>query len=246
MSHSIRNLELIPLFEQVTVIINSPYILRKYLLLYRKRFHFLPPYIRPYCARSDPALNSGIVPTVLAVKIALSEYEKLQKETDVFMYPMIGTGSLPFRGGMNPDNIENSISEYRGVSTYTIQSAFRYDYPKNKVKKAIELLKNTLPLTPRKVSDSEINQIKSIIPEFEKPYRESVEHIGPLINKISKYFPKRRERLQHIGLFGYSRGVGRVKLPRAIPFTGSLLVSLPKLSPQEEPSKLPKRKDIWT
>jgi phosphoenolpyruvate carboxylase len=34
--------------------------------------------------------------------------------------------------------------------------------------------------------------------------------------------PQRRERLQHIGLFGYSRGVGKVRLPRAIGFTGAL------------------------
>ena len=34
--------------------------------------------------------------------------------------------------------------------------------------------------------------------------------------------PRRRERVQHIGLFGYSRGVGKVKLPRAIGFTAAL------------------------
>ena len=34
--------------------------------------------------------------------------------------------------------------------------------------------------------------------------------------------PKRRERVQHIGLFGYSRGMGKVTLPRAIGFTAAL------------------------
>ena len=34
--------------------------------------------------------------------------------------------------------------------------------------------------------------------------------------------PKRRERVQHIGLFGYSRGLGKVRLPRAINFTAAL------------------------
>jgi ribosomal protein S15 len=43
-----------------------------------------------------------------------------------------------------------------------------------------------------------------------------------LLNQVAGFVPPRRERLQHIGLFGYSRGVGKVKLPRAIGFTASL------------------------
>src|SRR5436189_6219333 len=43
-----------------------------------------------------------------------------------------------------------------------------------------------------------------------------------MINDIASYLTKRRERVQHTGLFGYSRGVGKVKLPRAIGFTASL------------------------
>jgi phosphoenolpyruvate carboxylase len=49
-----------------------------------------------------------------------------------------------------------------------------------------------------------------------------VEKIAPLINDLAKYLPKRRERVQHIGLFGYSRGIGKVSLPRAISFTAVL------------------------
>src|SRR5436189_2465174 len=43
-----------------------------------------------------------------------------------------------------------------------------------------------------------------------------------MINDIASYLTKRRERVQHTGLFGYSRGVGSVKLPRAIGFTAAL------------------------
>ncbi|MBI2611255.1 phosphoenolpyruvate carboxylase [Candidatus Gottesmanbacteria bacterium] len=222
MDHSIQKLEVIPLFEQVSIIINSADILRRYLKLYKNKFRRHPEYIRPYIARSDPALNSGIVPTVLAAKVALSEYQKFQDKSGVALYPLLGTGSLPFRGSMNPENLDNVISEYKGVATFTIQSAFRYDYPKESVKKAVARLKKVLPQTPQKVSPKDKEIIKKIIPEAELPYRNSVELLAPLINKISKTFPKRRERLQHIGLFGYSRGVGKVKLPRAIPFTGSL------------------------
>ncbi len=136
---------------------------------------------------------------------------------------MLGTGSLPFRGGVSPDNLENAIDEYRGVNTVTIQSAFRYDYPKSKVIKSIERLKKELPKNKAKKLDTKtVNAIKKVIPLFENSYRDSIEKLSPMINKMSKEIPKRRERMQHIGLFGYSRGVGKYTLPRAIPFTASL------------------------
>jgi phosphoenolpyruvate carboxylase len=40
--------------------------------------------------------------------------------------------------------------------------------------------------------------------------------------QVAAFVPQRRERMLHIGLFGYSRGVGAVKLPRAIVFTAAL------------------------
>ena len=68
---SLKHIELIPLFEQVPTIIDSHNILEKYLRLHKKIFGFKPLYLRPYLARSDPSLNSGLVPTVLAIKIGL-------------------------------------------------------------------------------------------------------------------------------------------------------------------------------
>ena len=46
--------------------------------------------------------------------------------------------------------------------------------------------------------------------------------MAPLINSVAKYIPPRRARKLHIGLFGYSRSIGRISLPRAIPFAGAL------------------------
>ena len=68
---SLKHIEIIPLFEQVTTIIKSHRLLEKYLNLHQKKFNFKPSYLRPYLARSDPALNSGLVPTILAIKIGL-------------------------------------------------------------------------------------------------------------------------------------------------------------------------------
>lgn len=223
MSDSVKEIEIIPLFEQVGKIIDSPNIIRRYLDLYQKSFKRKPDYLRPYCARSDPALNSGLVPTVCAVKLALSRYGELEEETGVKLYPMLGTGSLPFRGGLSPDTADSITDEYAGVRTFIIQSAFRYDFPKEKVKQAIDLLNRKVPHTKiRHIPSKYSEKIIAALPYFEGPYRKSIEHIAPLINKISDQVARRRERVQHIGLFGYSRGVGKVTLPRAIPFTASL------------------------
>ena len=46
--------------------------------------------------------------------------------------------------------------------------------------------------------------------------------MAPLINEVAKYVPGRRKRKLHIGLFGYSREVEGITLPRAITFTAAL------------------------
>lgn len=218
----LTNPRIIPLFEDVNTIINSDKILEKYLKLYKKSFKKLPPYMRPYVARSDPALNFGIVPTVIAIKIALSRYLKLEKKLGILFFPIIGAATLPFRGGLNPNNVEKFIEEYKGVRTTTIQSAFRYDFDKDSAKTAISKLNKLLPLKKAdEISSKDEKILQALIPFFEEPYREVIEGVSAVINKVASFFPRRRERVQHIGLYGYSRGVGKVKLPRAITFNGA-------------------------
>ena len=216
----LTNLRVIPLFESVDTIVNSDKILEKYLKLHRKQFKKQPPYMRPYVARSDPALNSGMIPTILAIKIALSRYKILAEKEGLPLYPAIGSGSLPFRGGLNPESVEDFMKEYRGVRTTTIQSAFRFDYPIEKVKAAISLLEKTLPKHEAvTISKKEESQLMEIISEGEIHYKNVIEGIAPLVNKVAAFIPLRRERFQHVGLFGYSRGDAKVRLPRAIGFT---------------------------
>lgn len=219
----LSHINIIPLFEQVDTIINSDKILEKYLTLHKQKFGHLPEYIRPYVARSDPALNSGIVPTIISIKIALSKYKKFETKHKLKLFPVIGVGSLPFRGGLYPARPERFINEYRGVRTAIIQSAFRYDYPKNQVIKAIARLERDLPKGQAKIiPQQELKQLLEVIKPFENAYKNTIAGIAPLVNKVAMQIPKRRERVQHIGLFGYSRGLGKVKLPRAISFTAAL------------------------
>lgn len=219
----IKNIGMIPLFEQVQTIIHSDQILRDYLTLHEIEFGYKPKYLRPYVARSDPALNSGIVPTVLAIKIALSRYQSMSEEEGIKLYPIIGSASLPFRGGLTPSTVSDFANEYKGIKTALIQSAFRYDYPKEKVVAGIKLLNQLLPKgNPVKISRAKELKIRELIPIFELYYRKTIEGIAPIINDLAVKLPQRRERVQHIGLFGYSRGMGKIKLPRAIGFTAAL------------------------
>lgn len=222
-SGAIKHIKIIPLFEEVSIIVNSDKTLEKYVNYHKAKFGYPPPYLRPYLARSDPALNAGQVATVLAIKIALSRYRKFEAKMKIPLYPIIGSASLPFRGGLTPNTVDEFAREYKGIRTALIQSAFRYDFPKRKVIAAIKKLNELLPKgrATKIPSEDEVKLIKAI-DIFEGYYKEAVEGIAPWINRVARHLPKRRERVQHTGLFGYSRGVGKVKLPRAIGFTAAL------------------------
>lgn len=220
---TIKHIEVIPLFESVETMMRSDEILIEYIAMHEKQFGSIPTYLRPYVARSDPALNSGLVPTVLAIKVALSRYRALEHRMQIPLYPIIGSASLPFRGGLTPYTVNQFADEYKGIRTALIQSAFRYDFPLEEVKEGIKQL-NELLSKPNSVAvtPAQETKIREVIPLFELPYRSSVEELAPIVNDIAKLLPRRRERVQHIGLFGYSRGVGSVKLPRAIGFCAAM------------------------
>lgn len=209
-------IHVIPIFESVEEISSCSRILMEFLNSTKKKsFH-----MRVFIARSDPALNAGFVPAMLAVRLGLSEIFSVEKETGVKMYPIVGTGSLPFRGGINPENIKNSLPQYKGAKTITIQSAFRYDYPLPEVKQALAYIEKELRKDTREmINKKDAKNLKKLIGIFKKFYRETIEDFAPWINEMSKFIPSRRERVQHIGLLGYSRGIGETKLPRAIQFT---------------------------
>ena len=211
-----QEIGIIPLVEDVHSIFKIREILKKFI-------HFKKPkYLRPWLARSDTALNYGLASAVLMIKYALSEIYQTQQETGVLQYPIIGVGSLPFRGHLSPDNIDNFLEEYSGFQTFTFQSALKYDFDKKDIKKTIKKIENR-KLKKCSVSKEEMKQVSKIIEIFSKNYRQNVASMHEVINHVSKHIPNRRMRKLHIGLFGYSREFSKgVHLPRAINFTGSL------------------------
>ena len=162
-------------------------------------------------------------------KIALGKLKALEKQLNTFIHPTLGVGSLPFRGHLSPDNIDNFLEEYKGLSTVTVQSAFRYDYPVAKGKEGVETLNQRLPNgEPETISPEEEQDLVSILSKCRQQYETQIESLAPFINSVAAYVPQRRARKLHIGLFGYSRCVVGVCLPRAISFAAALYsVGLP-------------------
>lgn len=217
-----ERLEIIPLIEGTGTLLKSRKILEDYCGYLQKLVRRKPAYVRPFIARSDPALDGGFLAAVLSAKAALSEYFIFEQKTGIKVFPMIGAGALHFRGGLSPETIPEFISTYPGISTVTLQSSFRYDHPLSEVKKAILKLNRLLPSSKRQIfSASQMQKLHEIDSILVKHYRSTVEGLGGFINQVAKYIPARRERIQHTGHFGYSRRLGKAGLilPRAITFT---------------------------
>ena len=209
-----ENLRIIPLIEEKDTILNADRIVEGYL-----KEEKVEDYQRVWLARSDPALNYGNLATVLMLKISFQKIHQLQEKMSIDLLPILGCGSAPFRGNFKPTNIKNCIQGYPSVYTYTLQSAFKYDYSINDVNKAVEFLNESKPGKPVQVDDK---RLLSIIDKLMSEYRKQVKLLVDHINNVSPYIPSRRKRKLHIGLYGYSRNIGDLKLPRAITFCAAL------------------------
>jgi phosphoenolpyruvate carboxylase len=202
-----EEVNVIPLFEDLEHMLNAHNITKEYLADKDVEYQ------RVFLARSDPAMNYGQVGAILMNKVALFNLQELEQELGIPIYPIIGVGSAPFRGNLKPDNVESMMEEYPSVQTFTTQSAFKYDYSHDLVRDGIRKLNEG---TRSKVPPIDEERCREIIRKCAASYKESLMTMAPLINEVSNFIPRRRKRKLHIGLFGYSRSLEGVKLPRAI------------------------------
>ncbi len=208
-----EEINVIPLFEDKERMVDAHNIVREY--LEDKKVE----YQRVFLARSDPAMNYSSLSAIMLNKIALQRLHNLSEQISVDILPIMGVGSAPFRGDMNPLNFDNVLEGYPSVQTFTIQSAFKYDYPEGKVAEAINEINSRKRGEPTVVDEE---KGLKIIEKLSREYTKQIKILAPLINRIAKYVPSRRKRRLHIGLFGYSRNAGGITLPRAIVFCASL------------------------
>jgi phosphoenolpyruvate carboxylase len=177
-------------------------------------------YQRVFLARSDPALNYGSAAAVLIIKNALLQLRGVEEEESVEIHPILGAGTAPFRGNLRPDNVDSFLKAYPSMQTYSIQSAFKYDYEPSEVMAGISRLNETKRGKPIEVDEKKSSLIAA---KISAEYMKQLKVLAPIINTTAKYIPSRRKRKLHVGLFGYSRQMsGGVKLPRAIRFCCSL------------------------
>jgi len=229
-----KAINIIPLFEDIPSILSADKTLKSYL----KNKDIT--HQRVFLARSDPAMNYSSVAVILALHIALDRLYKLEKRIGIPIYPILGSGSAPFRGHLTPKNVDYVLSKYPSVATFTIQSAFKYDFPVKDVQKAIELINRTALKPALEVEDPK--RILRIINKISREYQQQIQILAPLINELAKFIPSRRMRKLHTGLFGYSRELKKgVTLPRVISFCAVLysiglppdLIGLNALSPDD-------------
>lgn len=209
-----EQIRVIPLFEDKESMLGSADAVRTLITEEKIEDHQ-----RVWLARSDPALNYGSLASVLIEKVALQRLHSLQEELSVPLYPILGCGSAPFRGNLRPDNAGNSLKGYPSVHTFTLQSAFKYDYPVEQVEKAVATINEAKTGKPFQVDEE---KALGMVERLTASYQRQITELAPLINDVSSYIPPRRKRKLHIGLFGYSRQMGQTQLPRAIKFCGAL------------------------
>ncbi len=172
-------------------------------------------YQRVFLARSDPALNYGAASAVLLSKIALQRLHALEESSGTQILPMIGVGGAPFRGNFTPNNVSNCGDEYPSVQTYTVQSSFKYDHPFRDVVNAVDMLNHMHRRPPLPIEE---DRAKALIKKMVKEYESQLREMADLVNGIAAFVPGRRARKLHVGLFGYSRSMKGITLPRAIKF----------------------------
>lgn len=211
-----KRIRVIPLVEERDQMLNVDGIVREYLQEREESYQ------RVFLARSDPALNYGMVGAEILLKSALYRVDRLAQETGIPLYPIIGAGSVPFRGHLKPTNTVRAFREYPSVHTLTVQSAFKFDYPRDEVTSGIAEIQ-AHEQAPAQPVDEE--RAIAILDKTAAEYQKQVRSLAPTIAAVSALSPRRRERKLHVGLFGYGRslsGSDDVTLPRAIAFTTAL------------------------
>lgn len=168
-------------------------------------------YARIFIGKSEAALLYGHPASVLSCKIAIASCKRVEDETGVKIYPILGCGSLPFRGHLTLENVENFLKEYPGVRTYTIQSGLRYDHEIEKTRSLVERLKESVDEPPLEFDESELQNLERMIFIFAKNYLLELSEIAEKISLIADYIPDRRERLLNVEEVAYYRELRNVE-----------------------------------
>lgn len=212
-----KRINVIPLFEDIQEIIDCDRTLKAFLEDKKDEL----AYQRVFIARSDPAMNDSSLSVVIAIKLALEKLYLLQEKLGIPIYPILGCGTAPFRGNFSPRTFGHILDTYPSIATFTIQSAFKYDFAIKEVQRALERV-NAAPIREPDFLASK-DRLLDILDRVSATYKRQLLEVAPLVNHLAVFVPKRRARKIHVGLFGYSRQTDEgVTLPRVISFCAVL------------------------
>lgn len=237
----------IPLIEEVPELLGAGAMLREYVEQASEAGYGVK-HLRVMVGRSDSAMVYGLVPAVLAVKVAISDCFAMGREKGVEIYPIFGGGVLPFRGHVSLDNFERLVSDFAGIRTVTVQSGLRYDCGREATRQvAIKAGEELAGVPPLAYSEDQRREMTALVGVFTAHYLESFAALLPTVVALSDLVPPQRDRLARKSAVGYARAAadpgklageiadpevaarvaaipatGATNLPRAISFTGAL------------------------
>jgi phosphoenolpyruvate carboxylase len=121
----LSGIKLVPLIENTNALVN----IRENVLTHidALRGDSFEEYTRVMLAMSDTSMESGTIATMISLRYALAEIYRYAAEKNTTILPILGGGTLPFRGLQTPENICNLLKNLP-ASQITIQSAMTFDY----------------------------------------------------------------------------------------------------------------------
>ena len=208
-----ENISLVPLVEDAVRQLHIDKFVRALFRITAQSGYVLEE-MRVFLGISDSAVRHGHVASALAVRRALALLDEINRDGEYKVWPIIGMGSPPFRGGVNnPRLVEAEATQYGGYKTATIQSAVRYDVSYKDFVRVREVL-----TTPRGPGGVEIDP--EWVEQASKLYKEAA---APHVEKVVQYasvIPSTRDRVSW-KQYGRSITDGKPSVPRAIVYTAT-------------------------
>jgi len=167
--------------------------------------------LRIFIGKSEPSILYGHLASALSCKLAISSCHSAAEMMGIDIYPIFGGGALPFRGHIALENADNFLEEYRGVKTYCIQSAMRYDHGLQETRALIGKIREGIDKPPLRFSGEEEEAVKRMTLIFAKNYLTEVSEIGEKIFKVAEYVPNQRERLLTFEEVSYYREMWNIR-----------------------------------
>ncbi len=228
--------KIIPLIEEVIRHLHTDKLLEGFHANVSKQLGLLFDSYRVFLGKSDAALGYGHLASSISLKVAISKAYRWGQQEGVRIYPLIGVGKPPFRGHLAPHAVGKFVEQYRGYYTVTIQTALRYDTPREDYVATLRTLRENVGQEPRVYSKEEEMLLAEAARLATREYLRFLIQIADMVYAVSRHVPKRRDR---VPTEQYGRDISpslafasdpsllanaksTLPLPRAIRFTASM------------------------